>query len=504
MSTNHPRTISLTASDGSTVQFVDEIKANGGMKDVYFSPNKDYVVAFFRADADAATKERLTMITGTYRDRIFNQTGGEYWKKLFCWPTAMLEYQGKIGVVVPFYDQDFFFKIGSRNNDMLGIKGREKEGKWFASANNRNKFIDPKELGDGMMQLKLCLMIARAVRRMHSAGLAHSDLSYRNVLIDPSTGRACLIDLDGLVVPGKFPPDVVGTPDFIAPECVATGHLDKHDPLRKLPSITTDRHALAVLIYMYLLFRHPLRGDKIHDADPQTDEELAMGKNALFIEHPTDTSNRIKLSQVKASELPWKDTDKIPYQVTGPYLSELILKAFTEGLQNPNARPTADEWENALVKTMDLLQPCSNRACEQKWFVFDNKTTAICPFCKTPFSGPLPVLNLYSSRQENSFRPDNQRLMVYSNQSLFQWHINRNIAPNERLSDEQKKRVGYFVFHDRAWYLVNEGMPELTDVASKSVVPIGGKVLLEDGKQILMSKQDGGRLIIVQMVNTSC
>ena len=142
MSTNHPRTISLTASDGSTVQFVDEIKANGGMKDVYFSPNKDYVVAFFRADADAATKERLTMITGTYRDRIFNQTGGEYWKKLFCWPTAMLEYQGKIGVVVPFYDQDFFFKIGSRNNDMLGIKGREKEGKWFASANNRNKFID--------------------------------------------------------------------------------------------------------------------------------------------------------------------------------------------------------------------------------------------------------------------------------------------------------------------------------------------------------------------------
>ncbi len=30
------------------------------------------------------------------------------------------------------------------------------------------------------------------------------------------------------------PPDVVGTPDFIAPEVIATQHLDKKDPKRKL------------------------------------------------------------------------------------------------------------------------------------------------------------------------------------------------------------------------------------------------------------------------------
>lgn len=492
--------VSLKASDGSTVQYIDEMKASGGMKDVYFSPNRDYVVAFFRGPADQATKDRVSIITGTYRDRIFNQIGGDYWKKLFCWPTAVVEHSGRIGVVVPFYDSEFFFKVGSRNNDMLQIKGREKEGKWFSSASNRNKYIDPSELGNGMLQLKLCLMISRAVRRMHSAGLAHSDLSYKNVLIDPSTGRACLIDLDGLVVPGKFPPDVVGTPDFIAPECVATSHLDKHDPNRKLPSIVTDRHALAVLIYMYLLFRHPLRGDKVHAADTLKDEELAMGENALFIEHPTDTTNRIKLTNVKPSELPWKDISKLPYQITGPYLSDLILRAFTEGLKDPNKRPTADEWENALVKTIDLLQPCSNTVCEQKWYVFDNKTKAVCPYCKTPFSGPLPVLNLYSSRKDANFRPDNHRLMVYTNQSLFQWHIDRNIVPNERLTDEQKKRVGYFVFHDKTWYLVNERMPELTDLATKNIVPVGSKVALNDGTQLLMSKQDGGRLIVVQMV----
>lgn len=495
-------TVTLTAADGSTVQFIDEIKASGGMKDVYFSPNKDYVVAFFRGSADAATRERLSVITTVYRDRIFNQIGGDYWKNLFCWPTAMVEHNGRLGVVVPFYAPEFFFKHGSRNNDMLAIKGREKEGKWFASPSNRNKFIDQRELGNWMLQIKLCLQIARAVRRMHSAGLAHSDLSYRNVLIDPSTGRACLIDIDGLVVPGKYPPDVVGTPDFIAPECVATAHLKRDDPQRKLPSIATDRHALAVLVYMYLLLRHPLRGDKVHDLnDPQRDEELSMGERALFVEHPTDASNRIRLANVKPSELPWKDTAKMPFGIVGPYLGELFAKAFIDGLHNPSLRPSADDWETALVKTVDLLQPCPNAACEQGWYVFDNKAKPRCPFCGTAFSGPLPVLNLYSSQREGSFRPDNHRLMVYSGQSLFQWHTNRNIVPNEKITEAQKKRVGYFVLHQGAWFLVNEGMPDLMELPAKTPVPIGGKVALEDGKQLLMSREPGGRLVVVQMAN---
>ena len=500
------RTVTLKTTDGNTVEFVDEIKASGGMKDVYFSPNRDYVVAFFRDKPDAALRDRIGVITGNYRDRIFNQTGGDYWKNVFRWPTGMVEHNGLIGVVVPFYESQFFFAHGSRNNDMLGIKGRDKEGKWFASANNRTKYLDPRELGDWSLHLKVCIQISRAVRRMHSAGLAHSDLSYKNVLVDPTSGRACLIDLDGLVVPGKFPPDVVGTPDFIAPECVMTMHLDKNDPKRALPSISTDKHALAVLIYMYLLYRHPLRGDKVHNMDdPQKDEELSMGQKALFIEHPTDHSNRLKLGNVKPSELPWKDVSKIPFSVTGPYLAELFKRSFVDGLHNSSARPTAEEWENALVKTVDLIQPCQNTSCEQKWFVFDNTTRPSCPFCGTPFHGKLPVLNLYSSWRTGSFQPDNHRLMVYSNQSLFQWHSNRKVVPNEKITDAQKKRVGYFVFHNNAWYLVNENMPDLTDLSqadNRIQIPVSGKVELVDGQKLLLSKEDGGRLVVVQMVSS--
>jgi serine/threonine protein kinase len=492
--------------DGREIAFVDEIIGSGAMKDVYFSPDKSYVVAFYKTPQDFQARERLQMITGKYRESIFNQIGGNYWKDLLCWPTDMLEYQGKLGLVVPTYAKHFFFEHGSKNNDMLQIKGKEKEGKWFAAANLRNRFIDPRELGNWLSHVKVCLLLARAVRRMHFAGLAHSDLSYKNVLIDPSTrGLVCVIDLDGLVVPGKYPPDVVGTPDFIAPEVVRTSHLPKDDPQRCLPRRETDLHALAVLIYMYLLYRHPLRGGKVHDLDDeQRDESLAMGERALFIEHPSDKSNRVNLKNIKPTELPWADPDKVPYSITGPYLRELFLQAFVAGLHDPSLRPSANDWETALVKTVDLIQPCQNPDCAQKWYVFDNSTQPRCPFCGTPFQGKLPVLNLYSSRQKGSFRPDNHRLMVYTNQSLFAWHTNTLVVPNEKITEEQKKRLGYFVFHNQQWWLVNERMPDLMDVGGdvKIPVPIGGKLELKDGQKILFEQGDGGRLAVVQMVQS--
>ncbi len=167
--------ITCTTRDGETIQYVDEIIGSGSMKDVYFSPDKSYVVAFYKKPQNEQAKERIEMITGRYRQNIFEQAGGDYWQGLFCWPTSIVEHDGKIGIVVPTYQSHFFFKYGSKNNDFLGIKGREKEGKWFASANNQNKFLDPRERGNTLNYLKVCLLLTRAVRRMHAAGLCHSD-----------------------------------------------------------------------------------------------------------------------------------------------------------------------------------------------------------------------------------------------------------------------------------------------------------------------------------------
>ena len=493
------KTIKITANDGSQVEFVEEIIGSGAMKDVYFSPDKSYVVAFFREKQDANAKARLEDITGLYRQKIFNQVGGKYWEDLFCWPTKMVEWNGKLGIVCPAYQAKFFFSGGK-------YKGQEKQGKWFASAKLMNKFVEPDQKGTFLTRVHMCIKIARAVRRMHAAGLAHSDLSYKNVLVDPISGSAAIIDLDGLVVPGKYPPDVMGTPDFVAPEVLETKGLDLKDPQRKLPSIRTDRHALAVLIYMYLLNRHPLRGGRVCDLDPAKDEELSMGAKALFIEHPTDKSNRPKVNQLNPSELPQGDVTKRPYTICGPYLKALFDRAFIDGLHDPMKRPSADEWESALVKTTDLIIPCSNPRCDHKWFVFDNSTKPKCPFCGQEFHGYLPVLNLYYSHRAGQFHQENYRLMVYDKQSLYLWHANRNITPNEKLNDADKKPVGDFHFHNGQWILINRRLNNMWDVseqANHKQIAIGSYVELTDGKKILLDKDtvNGGRLIVVQLVH---
>lgn len=488
------KTIKLRAKDGSTIQFVDEIIGQGGMKDVYFSPDKSYVVAFYRSPQDANARDRLEHITGVYYDRIFGQAGGGYWKDYFCWPEKIVEWEGKVGVVCPTYPKNYFFSDGN-------LRGKEKEGKWFASARLRNKFVPDSEKGTWLTHLRMCLCIARAVRRKHAAGLAHSDLSYRNVLVDPTRGQAIIIDIDSLVVPNKYPPEVLGTPDFIAPEVLQTKHLSPNDPNRKFPCIQTDRHALAVLIYLYLLYRHPLRGGKVHADDELQDELLSMGEKALFIEHPTDHSNRPKLKDLDPSELPQADVKKLPYTLCGPYLKDLFDRAFIAGLHAPEQRPTANDWENALLKTMDLLLPCANPSCPSKWHVFDNTREPKCPFCSTRYPHrPLPVLNFYYAPKPGQYRPENYRLMVYDKQSLYQWHVNRYVTPNEKLTDEHKYPVGDFHKHNGQWILINRRLPHMVDVtANDKPVPIGGYVELTEGRMILLSSEDGGRLVMVQL-----
>lgn len=501
--------VSSIINAGKTYQFVDNGEPmRGGMKDVFFSPDKSYVVAFYREKQDFNSKERLRLIVTQYKEAFFNREGGDFWKTLYCWPYDIVELDGRTGIIVPTYDKRFFFKKGYANNDLL--KGKEKNGKWFASAKFRahqsKSRLDESELGNWLSYFQVCVNIARGVKRLHSAGLAHSDLSYNNVLIDPGTGSgANIIDIDGLVVPGKFPPDVIGTADFIAPEVMATKHLSKNDPNRKLPNQKTDLHALAVLIYMYLLYRHPLRGGNYFGAmETEKEEDLLMGEKALFVEHPTDNSNRNfnrEYGENLQKYLPWTDLKKTPYTITGPYLKELFERSFITGLHNPINRPIADEWEQALIKTNDLKLQCSNSRCDQKWFIYNNTKDTFCPFCGTKYSHSIPVLDFFYQFRPNVWKPENLRLVVYNNSTLHYWHSNRNIIRNERLTDSQKVRVGYFSFHNNKWVFVNEKLTSLKDVTEDKEIPIGSMVEISDGKKLLLSKEEGGRVVIISIAN---
>lgn len=505
------KTVQSIINQGKTYQYVDNGEPmRGGMKDVYFSPDRSYVVAFYRDPQDFNSKERLKKIVTQYYESFFvkEPVSGAFYKELYSWPTDVVELDKKVGIVVPTYNKNFFFKKGYAGNDLL--KGKEKEGKWFASAKFRSgqsrTKLDPSELGNWLSYFQVCVNIARGVKRLHAAGLAHSDLSYKNVLIDPVSKTAAIIDIDGLVVPNLFPPDVIGTADFIAPEVLATKNLSKTDPNRKLPNRLTDLHALAVLIYMYLLYRHPLRGGNYFGAmETEKEEDLLMGEKALFVEHPTDNSNR-NFKREYGDNLqkfyPWTDLQKTPYSITGPYLKELFDQAFIKGLHHPIERPPAEAWEQALIKTNDLKLECSNAACEQKWFIYNNTVDTRCPFCGTKYKHSIPVLDFYFQFKPNVWKPENQRLVVYNNATLHQWHSNRNVIRNERLTDTQKHPVGYFSFHNGKWLFVNQKLNNLKDKTDDVDIPIGGMVELTNGKQLVLSTDEGGRVAIISLANT--
>ena len=96
--------ITLKAQDGSTVEFYDEIKAQGGVKDVYFSTDKTYVVAFYRKPINANDKARINDIVNVHRNRIFtNDAVGQYWSAFFAWPTNIVEWKGLTGIVTVSY-----------------------------------------------------------------------------------------------------------------------------------------------------------------------------------------------------------------------------------------------------------------------------------------------------------------------------------------------------------------------------------------------------------------
>jgi serine/threonine protein kinase len=480
-----------TLKDGRTLDFVvTSDPPAGGMKKTYFSPDRSYVVQFYHEQAtgnDPQRMARLEAILTKYNPTIPESQGGakggndvtaDYFRKLFCWPTGIV-LKPEVGIVAPTYPPNYFFPKDKSVPEAL--RGLEKNGRWFSSPKLR-KYIPDSQRGAWINYFKLCILMARAVRRLHQAGLAHSDLSSNNILVDPSSGVSVVIDIDSLVVPNLYPPDVAGTPGYIAPEVLGTMHLPLQDPNRKQPSAQTDQHALAVLIYEYLLYRHPLRGPKVHSLDPNEDEHLSMGAKAIFVEHPTDTSNRPSDLTVLSSAL-------------GPQLGDLFQRTFVAGLHAPNNRPAAIEWERGLVKTWDMLYPCSNSKCPHGWFVLYDFKNIRCPFCGTKPQGTIPVLKLRTERRPGQWMLDSQ-LVVYNNIPLFKWHAFSSIFPGE---EADRTMQAYCVFHQSHWLLVNHALASLTSPGGNRVPP-GQAVALADGAQIRLSQEPNGRIAEVQLV----
>lgn len=469
-------------NQGGTIDFDISTVMEGARKLVYFTRDKRSVVAFFKDPRWAQdNRDRLTRVVENFNPTRATERYADYWRSLFCWPTHLVTHPTSgLGLLLPAYPEHFFFKVGR-------LAGKEKDGGWYNGTNSATKrlwrydFVAPAERGTLATYLIALSRVARAVQRMHAAGLAHSDLSERNVLIDPASGNAIIIDVDTLAVTGLYPPDILGTPGFIAPEVMATKRLPFTDPNRRHACAETDKYALAVLIYRFLLERHPLDGPRfLCGLNADEEEEALMGGKALYSEHRTDTSNRPKGFFLSAS-------------ILGKTVSDLFHKTFVDGLLNPNGRPTASQWADALAEAYDVLLACYNPNCTHRWFVVTDPRAPTCPYCGTRFRGNFSLLTLthetpqYASAAGkvvlNGFRDGDGTL-------LYRHHTHKGAS---RGPGQDTSVVAKVVFLDKpqpAYYLQNVSLAGVqvrnpsVGFTSFQAFPLGAKLLLVSGLEI--------------------
>ena len=271
---------------------------------------------------------------------------------------------------------------------------------------------------------------------------------------------------------------------YIAPEVLATLEYDYNDPRRCLPCVSTDLHALPVLIYEYLFLRHPLKGPKIHSAaSAEEDDYLAMGPEALFIENPNDRSNRPPDLNVTIQSL-------------SKGLEQLFLRAFVDGLHDPSQRPTAMEWERELLRAWDRLVKCGNPGCEKKWFILRDESAPVCPFCGTRLRDRVIRLGFKSMmRGRNGVYRDNGEAIAYDGMPLYDWHVSSAVHNDEKAGTDMR---AYICRHNGMWLLVNNGVEGMTSPSGR-LVPKGQAVELRDGAVFRMTDRDDGLLCEVSV-----
>ncbi len=463
--------VSVQTTDGRTLHLRPTPLASGAEKVAFLSGDgRDVVAFYFGALRDRSERlQRLTRIVSSYDPT--RGVGGDYWQKAFCWPTGIVDgahavpmdfarahslSQPALGVVMPVYRSVFFM------HDRFGNRV-EKEVRWF-TGRKAGALVQEAEKGSLLTRLQVCMRLARAVRRLHFAGLAHSDLSNRNVLVDLRGGDACVIDIDAVVVPGFAPPTVLGTPGYMAPEVVSGA---------ALPSIVTDRHALAVLFYELLLQRHPLRGTLVHSTrSAEEDEQLSMGSKALFVEHAADHRN--------PSDAPIA----VSVDALGPHLAPLMRQAFEQGLHTPSRRPDAVEWEEALYRTLERLMPTPSG---RSWLIVPDAGVLRDAWSGEVVHRPVPLLR--SGRGVgDTWRDDGICTALFHHRTLHQWHLDAGTRPHELVS---RDAVGYASFHDGVWWLVNLSERSWA-VSDGNVVPRNAPLQLRDGLDVVVAASGDG------------
>jgi serine/threonine protein kinase len=199
--------------------------------------------------------------------------------------------------------------------------------------------------------INIALEVTKAYRDLHVRGLCYRDISFGNAFFDPSSGDVLICDNDNVAVNRSAVGGVLGTPDFMAPEIVRG---------EAKPSNQTDLYSLGVLLFYLFHLGHPLMGKKVLTIRcwDIAARNMLFGKDAVFIFDPVNQSNAavgLDIDPIgEAGGNPLKYWAIYPT----PFLNTFV-KAFTEGLKDPDLRVTELEWLETLSSLRNVMFRCS-------------------------------------------------------------------------------------------------------------------------------------------------
>jgi serine/threonine protein kinase len=227
-------------------------------------------------------------------------------------------------------------------------------------------FADWYHSGHGLRErLYIGYIIAKAFNALHEDNLSYCDISGNNILVKYSNNTISvrMIDIDNIYIAGRGTSAVLGTPRYIAPEVISRV---------RNPDVFSDNYSLAVILFELLRIGHPYVSEEVEDGTPE-DEEAAFAGEKDYV-----SANEKNMLPEEAAF-----TEK---------LKELFRRCFITGKENRMERPSAKEFEFAMLDACNKVIKCPS--CGYWHYPKKENNIFRCPWCDS-VSKPAAFLSFY-------------------------------------------------------------------------------------------------------------
>ena len=264
------------------------------------------------------------------------------------------------------------------------------------------------------------LNIASIIEAIHISGYVLGDIKPQNILVN-DRALPSIIDTDSFQVRNPVNGNIyrcpVGSPDYTPPELIDQdfSSIDQTE--------VHDRFRLAVIIYQLLFSgQSPFAGKWIGAGKtPETNEIIRRG---LWLYAPNNLIQPVERT--------------IPLEIVHPEVQRCFLKCFNDGYQNPNLRPTAEDWVKALRLAVNELTICGK--VDSHYY---SRTYGKCYWCDRSTKLGIDIFPSFARpKQQSAFVVSTSQPKVFAADKIIE-----NVAIGRRILTLQERadRFGFIL-----------------------------------------------------------